>query len=428
MRPARILEKSASAGGGFVRVLHTSDWHVGKRLGSRHRREEMTSALGELVDLVEDRGVDAVLVAGDLFDVKSPSAEAFGTVLEGLISLTLGGRVPVVAIAGNHDSGELIDNLAGAMEAHNVHLVGSVRPPEREWLVLSNGTPTVVVKGANGEIASVGAFPFVRETQIFHAFDIRSGREKGTYAERMRDLCAEYSEAAIREAERRDGKSFLMGHFLISGSKVLGRGMPRGEFELHMRDAYATTQQTVDTGVNYVAMGHVHMPQKLPGVHAPGAYAGSLLQADFGERGEEKRVIICDTETDPVTISSIPVISGRLLSKVETHWGEPIEEGVEDHYVDVTVTHCEDVSATEVREWAVKHFPYLVRVRCKMRGSDSEDDRPDASSSEPDGAEQGGEGVSVTDKWSEYHQENTGSPPPDKWTDTVRRLETEALA
>ena len=68
----------------------------------------------------------------------------------------------------------------------------------------------------------------MRETQLFHTFDIRPGKERGTYAERMREVCAEYSEAAIREAVRRDGKSFLMGHFLISGSRVLGGGMPRG--------------------------------------------------------------------------------------------------------------------------------------------------------------------------------------------------------
>ena len=112
-----------------MKVLHTSDWHVGKGLGRFSRQKELEAALGEMANLVEDQQVDMVLMAGDLFDKKRPDDEAIGVALRGLIRLTLGGKVPVVAIAGNHDKDRLIENLSEVMELHRVYMVGTVRPP-----------------------------------------------------------------------------------------------------------------------------------------------------------------------------------------------------------------------------------------------------------------------------------------------------------
>ena len=81
-----------------------------------------------------------------------------------------------------------------------------------------------------------------------------------------------------------------MAHFLVNGVRV-DRDAPRGERELHMGDAYAATPQAIPAGPQYVAMGHIHAPQKVPGAPVPAEYAGSLLALDFGEAGEQKRVV-----------------------------------------------------------------------------------------------------------------------------------------
>ena len=94
----------------------------------------------------------------------------------------------------------------------------------------------------------------------------------------------------------------------------------------------------------------------------------------------------------------------------------------------MTVTHPNDVSATEVREWAVEHFPHLVRVSSKMADSLSDEDQSETPSSETGAGHQDGEGVSVADEWGEYHREARGSAPPEKWVEAVRYLEAEALA
>ena len=93
-----------------------------------------------------------------------------------------------------------------------------------------------------------------------------------------------------------DAVTFLVSHFLVGGSKVHGHGAPRGERELHMGEAYAATPEAIPPGPQYVALGHIHAPQRVPGARVPAEYAGSLLELDFGEAGEDKRVVIVDVE------------------------------------------------------------------------------------------------------------------------------------
>ena len=401
-----------------MKTLHTSDWHAGKKLRSFSRLEELQGTIEEMVRLVEEHDIDLVLFAGDLFDVKKPDSDAMRVAFNGLSALTLGGKVPVVAISGNHDDANAIEDFVGLMELHNVHLVGSVKPPDRSWVKYnSRQVPVVVVETKNGQPAAIGAVPFLRETQLFHAFDSHPNLKKGKYAEQMRSICAEYSEAAIETASSLGGKSFLMGHFLISGSRVLG-GSQRGERALDMRDAYATTPQSVATGVDYVAMGHVHAPQDLPGVHAPGTYSGSPIQMDFGERHEEKRAVICDTTRTVAEITSVPLKSGRRLERVRLQWGETAPDETRECYVDAEIVHQREVSIAEMREWAVDHFPWLAQVIFEERNTSKNGHANQVSADKKN--------RSVTDLWVEYHQFVEGAAPPDEWVGAMRELETEA--
>ena len=133
-----------------------------------------------------------------------------------------------------------------------------------------------------------------------------------------------------------------------------------------MGDAYTATPQAIPAGPQYVAMGHIHAPQKVPGAPVPAEYAGSLLALDFGEAGEQKRVVVVDAEPGRLAVAeSIPLQSGRPLVRVQDTW-DAIEARADELagvFLDLTVK----TSGTDMTlaERAYGAFPYLVRVRAQ---------------------------------------------------------------
>ena len=129
-RREEVGDDGRSFRGLVMRVLHTSDWHIGKRIGRFDRSHEFREVLEEVADIADREQVDLVLHSGDVFDRPVPPVEALSLGLQGLVRLTDGGRRPVVAIAGNHDSPGLFEALAPFVADRNVHLVGEIKAPE----------------------------------------------------------------------------------------------------------------------------------------------------------------------------------------------------------------------------------------------------------------------------------------------------------
>ena len=160
-----------------------------------------------------------------------------------------------------------------------------------------------------------------------------------------------------------------MAHFMVGGVRV-DRSAPRGERELHMGEAYAATAQAIPPGPQYVAMGHIHAPQTVPGAPVPAEYAGSLLSLDFGEAGEVKRVVIVDAEPGRLAVAeSVPLEAGRRLVRVTGTWDqiEARAEELADSFSDLTVT-TSGTDAT-LAERAREAFPFLVKVRAHRPAS-----------------------------------------------------------
>ena len=126
-------------------------------------------------------------------------------------------------------------------------------------------------------------------------------------------------------------------------TSVMGRGKssgaPRGERELHMGAAYTAAEDAVPPSVGYVAMGHVHAPQPVPHANVPAEYAGSLLQLDFGEAGEDKRAVIVDIDPPaPAVVRSVPLRAGRPLVQASGTWDEIVaRDDLDECYLDLTV-------------------------------------------------------------------------------------------
>ncbi len=386
-----------------MRILHTSDWHIGKRIGRFDRSEEHRRVIDEVVDIADREKVDLVIHSGDLFERPIPPIHALELGLDGLVRLTDGGRRPVVAIAGNHDSPGLFETLARFLTGQNIHLVGEVKPPDR-GAVLDLITP--------GGRAVVSCFPFLREGRTFNVWQPPEEHYK-RYADRLRAI----SEAYARAADLRAGDhavTVLVAHFLVGGVKVHGHGAPRGERELHMGEVYAADSRAIPVGPQYVALGHIHAPQPVPGALVPAEYAGSLLQLDFGEAGEPKRVVLVDAVPgSPAQVRSVPIRAGRPLLRPSGTWDEILStEGVDESYLDVTVVT--DGPDPGLADRARDRFEYLVKIRAEYPRAELE--------------RRSREGRSLVDLYRDYYRIDDGVEPPAELVGRLRDLVEEVAS
>lgn len=348
-----------------MKALHTSDWHVGKRVGRFDRSDEYVEVIAEVAAIADREQVDLVLHSGDLFDRPMPPVPSLRTALDGLVALTGGGERPVVAIAGNHDSASLFETLAPFLAPTNVHLVGDIKRPDGGG-VLDLATP--------GGRAVVSCFPFLRAGRVID-FIAEADEWYKKYADRLQAISEAYASYAA-ELAGNDAVTFLVSHFLVGGSKVHGHGAPRGERALHMGEAYAGTAEAIPPGPQYVAMGHIHAPQTVVGARVPAEYAGSLLELDFGEAGEEKRVVVVNAEPGlPATVRSIPLSAGRRLVRARGSWADLIaRDDLREAYLDLTVETAgpDPGLADRVRE----EFDFVVKVQADYpRAADPSSER-----------------------------------------------------
>jgi exonuclease SbcD len=335
-----------------MRVLHTSDWHVGKRLERHDRMADHTAVIEEVAAVADAEKADLVLHSGDLFDRPLPPVDSLRLGLTGLVRLAAGGR-PVVVVAGNHDSPELFDTLAPFLAPRGVHLVGRIRPPD-EGGVLAIDT-------AAGR-ALIACFPFLRSAQVVD-FMAATDDWYTAYAGRVQLIAEAYGRALGAMATPADA-TFLLGHFMVGGVKIDMAG-PRGERDLHIGQAYATTEAAIPATLDYVALGHIHAPQPVPGARVPAEYAGSLLQLDFGESGEAKRVVIVETTPGvPARVRSIELRSGRRLVRAAGTWESLVERtDLDDAFLDLTVAAAGP--DPELMDRARERFPLVVKVRAE---------------------------------------------------------------
>ncbi len=385
-----------------MRILHTSDWHVGKKLGRFDRMDEYREALAEVAGIANEEAADLVVVSGDLFDRPLPPVDALQAVFTALVALTDDGRRPVVAVAGNHDSPDFLEALAPFLAPVNIHLIGHVKAPAAGG-VLDLATPA-------GR-ALVAGFPFLREGRVVD-FMADAGDWYQDYAHRVRRLCEEYAGHLLREAGG-DAVTVLAAHFMVTGARIRTEA-PRGERELHIGEAYTATEEAVPTGLGYVAMGHIHAPQPVPHANVPAHYAGSLLQLDFGEAGEDKRVVIVDVEPGrPAAVRSVPLAAGRRLVQAAGRWDElAARADLADSFLDLTV-HT-DGPDPGLGDRAQQAFPHLVKVRAEY---------PRAADERPARA-----GRPWAELYGEYHAAAHGGPPAEELAAAFRSVLEEVEA
>jgi exonuclease SbcD len=351
-----------------VRFLHTGDWHAGRSIRGRSRAAEFDDALREVVGIARQEGVDAVLLAGDLYDHRSPAPEADLLVFETLVRLYEAG-IPVVAIPGNHDSALRLEALAKLLKPIGVTVVPRVVPP-------SDGSLIEMPSRDRSETALVACVPFVPERRFGDAAALFRATEAWyqSYAEGMGRLLA-----AMTEPFQPDAINVLLAHLFTDGAIPGG-----GEHQITIGIEYAVSPSRLPPTASYVALGHVHRPQAVRGAPSPTRYAGSLLQLDFGETEQTKSVAIVEAHPGkPSKVREVPLSAGRRLLDVEGTLDEVLRKGAEapDAYLRVFV-HT-DGPVPGIAEQIRDALPGAVDVQLKYERTDRQGDATLLSSLQP---------------------------------------------
>jgi exonuclease SbcD len=291
-----------------MRIVHTSDWHIGRRWKGIQRLDELEAVLDHLAAFIEGESIDLVLHTGDVFESRNPPAEAEQLVNRFLVRVGRSGAQTLV-IAGNHDDPLRLDARSLLTEHVNAQILGRPRPASR------GGTRTLVTR--SGETAVVAALPFASPGAWVSALDL-AGEEaaaRSKYARMfelaVQDLCAPF---------RKDAINILMAHTHIEGAEF-----GESERRVHIAEDWAASAKALPAKASYIALGHLHKPQKIDAA-SPAYYAGSLLQMDFGEAGEEKTFAVVTASpgkrATPENIDHVPYEGGLPLVDVRASLAE----------------------------------------------------------------------------------------------------------
>ena len=264
-----------------MKILHTSDWHVGKVLKGRSRLDEQIAALAGVIDIARQERPDLVIVAGDLYDSPQQSPEATRVVTRALTALR-GTGADLVAIGGNHDNGSHLDALRPWADAAGITLRGRVSDKVSEHVI--TGTTR------SGERWRCVALPFLSQRYAVRAlemFELTEAQAQSTYADHLArliaTLCESFDETAV---------NLITTHLTVVGGLMGG-----GEREAHTILSYAVPASVFPAGTHYVALGHLHRAQPVPGpCHV--RYSGAPMSIDFGETENTPTVTIVEVTAD----------------------------------------------------------------------------------------------------------------------------------
>ena len=313
-----------------MRILHTSDWHLGRTLEGRSRIPEQREFIDELCDILEREEINLVIVAGDVFDTYNPSAMAEELFFEALEKMAGGGRRAVVVIAGNHDSPERLraanplacrqgiylfgipgENLLGQdMDEDRVEEIAATREIMQDqtypWIV-DGGPGWIELKIPNCEQnALLNLLPYPSEKRL---------NEVLTDNLCEKDLQQAYSKRvalALQEGARHfrpDTVNIVVSHIFVLGGRVSD-----SERDIQLGGAFTVDPIAIPENAHYTALGHLHGFQKVGGTKSPCYYSGSPLAYSFSETIGQKRVIKVEVACQgQVSIREIPIRSGKPM-------------------------------------------------------------------------------------------------------------------
>lgn len=317
-----------------MKILHTSDWHLGKRLEGRSRLDEQREVLDEICSIADQEDVDAVLIAGDLFDTFNPPTEAVELFYSTVKRLSNNGKRPVTAIAGNHDSPERIEAPDSLARSCGIILLGY---PSSQLAPFNLESGLGVIHSKPGFVAyKIPGFDYplrILTTPYANAFRMRKYLGSEQEEEEMRQLLSASWNQHAEQYFGEPGVNVLMTHlFMVKRGQDLPEEPEEEKPINYVGGAQAVYTDLLPAGLQYVALGHLHRMQLMDQRPCPVMYSGSPLAYSFSEANQEKYVMLIELEPDqPARCQPLFLSRGKTLLRKRFESVEAAEIWLKGH-------------------------------------------------------------------------------------------------
>ncbi len=403
-----------------MNILHTSDWHLGKYLENRERLPEQREALDELCRIAAERAVDLVLISGDIFDTYVPPAAAEELFYNTVERLAANGRRAVVIIAGNHDSPDRLCAARPLADRNGIILLGL--PGSQASLVRREAGVQVIRSGQGwleltipgvAEPAVIIALPYPSEARLDEALTASLDQAvlQKVYSEKVGRIFTE-----LAEQFRADTVNLAMSHLFIMGAESSDSERP-----IQLGGALTVTADQLPRAAQYVALGHLHKPQRAPGASGAAYYAGSLLPYSFSEAGYRKAVYLVSVRPGtPAEVEKIELTSGRPLVKWSAQGGvaEALAWCESDRdrgaWIDLEILVDGPLAQEEIR--ALRNLrPELINIRPVIKDHDDQVVAAESRHSKP-----------LPELFAGFYQARTGGVPKPELLKLFLEIATQA--
>jgi len=297
-----------------MRILHTSDWHLGARLCDRERLEEHKKFLLWLTDIIKTEKIDIVLISGDIFDSTNPPNSAEMLYFDFLCDIRESDCCAVVVTGGNHDSISKLNSPRALLKHMSVYVNGgNSESPENDVIAVTDSEKK--------QIAVICAVPFLRERDIHIPKAGESWHERErAISEGIKSYYSTALETALTVRQDQDTPIIAMGHLFVTGS-LSGNG----ERDLYVGNLGSMSAHIFPDEFSYTALGHIHKNQKISNRENI-RYCGSPLHMDFGESGEKQVLIATFEGSDLSGVYPVKVPVFRELIRFKGSFNDVCEQ------------------------------------------------------------------------------------------------------
>jgi len=306
-----------------MRILHTSDWHLGKNLEGYSRAQEQQAFLNDFIQIVEKNNIDLIIIAGDIYDSANPPAVAERMFYNTLKKLSANGERITLVIAGNHDNPDRLVAAGPLARDHGIIMVGTPKSvvPAGEYgknRVINSGEGFVEVE-INGEKSVILTVPYPSEKRLnevlYGEMDEEEDRVK-SYGDRIKKLFE-----TLSKNYREDTINIAVSHLFAMGSEEAG-----SERSIQLGGSFIVDGSCFPKNAQYIALGHVHKPQIVPGTDKRARYAGSPIHYNKKEINFKKKCYIVDVKAKEEC--NIEEIQFKVYKPIEIWKCKNVEEAI----------------------------------------------------------------------------------------------------